>query len=168
MDAQFWSTVLPWATVAFSVLALASTGAGIIARDRVAAAKSAELQKLQPRKITEQQRATLIENLKANPSKVGMVTPLMDGEALDYAEALIEVFKAAGWDVVPTNSQSLNSFAGYVILGSADTGRMGTTLDRVAVALRAIGIDVRAEPIRSGSLGGQFLPDTGYIIIGRK
>ena len=45
---------------------------------------------------------------------------------------------------------------------------MGPILDHVAAPLRSIDIDVRAEPVREGSLGGQFLPDTSYIIIGRK
>jgi hypothetical protein len=93
-----------------------------------------------------------------------MVTPLMDGEA---RESLGEAFRAAGWEVGPINAQSLNTFAGYMVLGAADA-RMGPSLDMVAAALRSIGIDVRNEPIREGSLGGQFLPDTGYIIIGRK
>lgn len=96
-----------------------------------------------------------------------MVTPLMDGEARDYAELLGAIFKDAGWEVAPVNAQSLNTFSGYVILGASD-GRMGATLDHIAAALRSIGVDVRAEPVRQGSLGGQFLPDTGYIIIGRK
>jgi len=167
MDAQFWSTVLPWATVVFSVLALVATGGSIIARDKVAAQKNEEIRKLQPRTITDKQRAALIEKLKSHPSKVGLVTPLMDGEARDYAEALGTVFKEAGWEVTPVNGQSLNTFSGYVILGASD-GRMGAALDQIAAALRSIGIDVRAEPVREGSLGGQFLPDTGYIIIGRK
>jgi hypothetical protein len=167
MDAQFWATVLPWATIVFSVLALASTGGSIVARDKVAAQKNDEIRKLQPRKISDEQRAMLIEKLRSHPSRVGMVTPLMDGEARDYAESLGRIFEEAGWDVAPVNAQSLNTFSGYVILGASD-GRMGATLDHVAAALRSIGVDVRAEPVREGSLGGQFLPDTGYIIIGRK
>ncbi len=67
MDAQFWATVLPWATIIFSVLALASTGGSIIARDKVAAQKDAEISKLQPRKISNEQRANLIEKLRSHP-----------------------------------------------------------------------------------------------------
>jgi hypothetical protein len=66
LTAEFWSTVLPWATVAFSVLALLSTGAGIIARDKVAVQKDSEIRKLKPRMISEAQRAALIEGLRSS------------------------------------------------------------------------------------------------------
>ena len=167
LTAEFWSSVLPWATVVFSLLALVSTGASIVARDRVAEQKAAEINKLKPRVITDTQRSTLIDKLKSRPAKIGLVTPLMDGEARDYAESLGSAFKEAGWEVAPVNAQSLNTFAGYVVLAQVDP-KVGPTLDFVADALRSIGVDVRAEPIREGSLGGQFSPDTGYVIIGRK
>jgi hypothetical protein len=52
----------------FSVLALASTGGSIIARDKVAAQKDDEIRKLQPRKIGDEQRANLIEGEKSTRS----------------------------------------------------------------------------------------------------
>lgn len=124
---------------------MVSIGAGIVARDKVAAQKEAEIGKLKPRTLSDAQRVTLIEKLKGQ--HIGMVTPLMDGEARDYAEALGAALRAAGWDVAPINGQSLNTFAGYVVLGPSDA-RMGTVMDHVAAALHSIDIEVRAKPLR--------------------
>src|SRR5215469_8298834 len=111
MTGEFWSAVLPWATVAFSLIALVSTSTGIIARDKVLARK--------PRVLSDAQRATLIQKLKGHPARIEMVTSRTDDEARDYAGSIASAFRAAGWDVAPTNEQSLNSFAGYVLLGAS-------------------------------------------------
>ena len=168
------SQILRWTAAIFSTLAAFSTigflvTSNIISKRDTAIRKQkdAEIEMLKPRSLSAEQKSKLQAALQGQQGTVGFISKLMDGESLDFAEALEAEFRAAGWTVQPTAKTSVNEFPGYVVV-VASTAVVGPLADSAAKALIGAGIECRPETPAPNSIGANILPDTVYVITGRK
>ncbi|MBZ9572261.1 hypothetical protein KJA15_02950 [Patescibacteria group bacterium] len=126
-----------------------------------------ELKKVQPRHLSISQKNQLTVTLSKKKGKVGLVSRLLDGESLDFAEEIASVFKDAGWNVLPTNQTSLNDYTGFLKIFV--TGKnMDSVVNLISQTFNEVGIDLRSGEVKPSSIGGSLQADTVYIVVGRK
>jgi predicted GTPase len=129
----------------------------------------ADLHSVNPRTVSEQQRNTLIEKLpQLKGQSIVFVSRLMDGESLDYARQLEEIFKNAGFIVGPTNTSLLDDFPGFLTAAVSAEGDPQKRIDTIKEIFDYAGIDFRFTDIRPNSVTIQSQPNTIYIFVGRK
>jgi hypothetical protein len=128
----------------------------------------AELHAVQPRSLSDQQRANLISTLAGgHKGSVGFCSRLMDSESADFADQLSSTFAEAGWPLAPTINTSLNDVAGYVSM-FVTGDNMEPRVQFIRQALNSVGVECRPEAIAENSIGGKREPSTVYIVVGRK
>jgi hypothetical protein len=99
-----------------SALALASIIGLYITSRIIDAAKDAEIRELKPRALTDDQKERLRSALAGQTGRIGVATRIFDGESANYGDAIIAVFRDAGWEVIPPNRTLLVDLPGYVTL----------------------------------------------------
>ncbi|WP_341895429.1 hypothetical protein [Ferrovibrio terrae] len=158
---------LSWSAQIFAVLtALAAVGA-YYTGNIISEKKDTEIAALKPRTLSDTQRATLENILRSRVGTVGFMSRLMDGEGIDYANQLAEVFRQAGWNVVSIAGNHLADLPGRVTTAILDDATMLPIAEMVCQAFNEAGIICGGE-IRQGQLPGPLAPQTLYIVIGRK
>jgi len=123
-------------------------------------------QTIQPRHLVSDQESTIIGALSGEPNgPVAILTVLGDGEALDFANEIDRVFKAAGWTVTGGGvSQAV--FSGSAPIGFGIVVRNALSAPpyaaRIQRAFFSIGIPL-------GGAENAKLPETTVeIVVGRK
>lgn len=128
----------------------------------------AELRAVQPRSLSNQQRADLISKLaEADKGLVGVCSRLMDGESADFAEQLRSTFAEARWPLAPSIKTSLNDLAGYVTM-FVTGDNLQARVQYICQVLNNIGVECRLDAIDENSIGGKREADAIYIVVGRK
>lgn len=122
---------------------------------------------LQPRKIITEQRLKLVESLSKKKGKIGFISKLLDSESEDFATELSEIFREAGWQTVePINRTLLDDFEkGLNIFAKPELKEYA---DLVVKSLNEVGILIWPQPIRDGSLSGNFDENAIYIAVDSK
>jgi hypothetical protein len=167
MTVALWKQIFQFTGILASALALLS-GIGIVLTSRIIdQRKEAEIRRLHPRTISDDQRRRIISALGGRTGRIGVSTKMIDGEAADYGDAIAAVFRDAGWEIVPPNRLLLLDLPGYVTLAGTDPS-LAALGDIVAAALNAAGIVCRPEHVPEGQVGGPLQPNTLYILVGRK
>lgn len=161
------SQVFSWAAISFSIAAALSTAFALHFRTVSAEQKDAEIRKLQPRTLTDSQKATLQSRLSERIGTVAFIFRLMDGEGNDYAHELATVFRSSGWEVSSVAGNSLNDFPGYIV-GAVSEEALLPLLAFVQQALIDSGIDCRYEDLKPGTLGGGLTQGVIWLIVGRR
>lgn len=176
-----WSHILFWCSVLFPLVGvLAGIGRFYVDRKEKAlssvAAKAAleeskkEFKDLKaqtaPRRLSEQQRASILGVLTASPpGSVTFVSRMMDGEGSDFAKDLGEVFQAAKW-TVEFNRSSLVIFQGVSSALVAADGPV-PEMDVALSALSLAGIQVTRQEIKQEQVSGVMQKGIA-IFIGRR
>lgn len=166
MEIENIHQILLWSSVVFAVLAAAASGGTILTGKIMDAKKDLEISRLKPRTLSPDQASKLLASLSDMKGKVGFFTRLMDGEGADFAGQIEAVFHSAGWEVVPRSATSLNDFTGFVTLFVTGDD-LGLKANRICTALNSVGITCKKQEIKENSIGSR-LPDTIYIVVGRK
>jgi hypothetical protein len=167
MTVALWKQIFQFTGIIASALALLS-GIGIVLTSRIIdQRKDAEIRRLHPRTISDDQRRRIISALGGRTGRIGVSTKMLDGEAADYGDAIAAVFRDAGWEIAPPNRLLLLDLPGYVTLAGTDPS-LAALGDIVAAALNAAGIVCRSEHVPEGQVGGPLQPNTLYILVGRK
>lgn len=175
MSVESWNTLFQTTAIIAAVLTLvATTGRWCTGRilDARQAARIASLQnelaEVQPRRLTPEQRAQLVDAARAGvPGRVGFYSRMMDGESGDFTDQLADAFRDAGWTVFETKRSSLNDFPGYLNLFVTGEN-LEASAQHVRDALARAGIDCRTEAVGDARLAGTRELDAVYVIVGRK
>jgi len=167
MTPGFLSQIFSWTAIACSVLAAVSGALALHYRTTAGKQQAAEINRLKPRSLRDDQLNKLLVQLSQRQGTVGFIYRLMDGEGKDYSEALGKVFVKAGWRVASSAGNSLNDFPGYIVPAVSDE-KLLPDLDFVRKALLAADIDCRLEPIQPNTLGGPLTADRVWLVVGRK
>jgi hypothetical protein len=89
-------TIFQFMAMAGSALALISV-VGIFFTSRVVdAGKDAEIQRLKPRSLTDDQKNRLRTIVASKKARIGISSKLLDGESADFADQISAVFREAG------------------------------------------------------------------------
>jgi len=172
-----WTAIIAALLTAISTIGSWWTGSIIDARkQQEIAGLHVMVGALQPRTITVSQREKLISKLpKYNQMKVGFAAKMLDPEARSFAEQLASAFRQAGWSIVdPINAQLLDDYDGYINIIAVSTGiadrdkELTATADQLFGSLADADIPCRPHPIREGSIGGQLVPGSIYLLIGAR
>jgi hypothetical protein len=125
-----------------------------------------ELQeRLAPRKLTENEIASLVKVLSKQPNGVFISCKLLDQESCGFAEILASVFRRSGWEVI-VNKTSLNSFSGFTVFANTAAETL-LGLDAILLAFKEARISHRTNRLPEGSIG-QFPGETLFIVVGTK
>jgi len=167
MTVALWKQIFQYTGILASALALLS-GIGIVLTSRIIdQRKDAEIRRLHPRTISDDQKQRLLSALAGRTGRIGVSTKMLDGEAEDYGDAIAGVFREAGWEIMPANRLLLLDLPGYVTLAGTDPN-LASLGDFVAAALNTAGIVCRPENVPVGQIGGPLQPNAIYILVGRK
>jgi hypothetical protein len=103
MTVALWKQIFQYTGILASALALLS-GIGIVLTSRIIdQRKDAEIRRLHPRTISDDQKQRLLSALAGRTGRIGVSTKILDGEAADYGDAIAGVFREAGWEIMPAN-----------------------------------------------------------------
>jgi len=127
----------------------------------------ADLNALQPRILSAEQRSALITQISKHKGRIGFYSKFMDGESADFVDSLSSAFVDAGWQVFPVNRSSTNDYPGYVNLFVTGE-RQRIAANFVCNALTNISIDCRAEKMEEATMAGTRELDAIYVVVGRK
>jgi len=167
MNTELLHSIFNWVAIGAIALSLISA-IGIVWTGKIIDyKKDAEIAKLQPRILSNFQKTALLEKISQQKGRIGFISLMMDGESLDFADELADVFKKAGWNLAPTIRTSLNDFPGF--LSIFVTGQnLDASASLVCRSFQEINIDCRSEKIEGSSIGGVRELDTVYVVVGRK
>jgi hypothetical protein len=139
-------------------------------RERTAMAERSLLQfrkDLAPRRLTGEQKAILSKLLEKNPSKVAIVSALLDSESSDFADDFDSVFKGAHWETFRIgNRGTIEKGVSVGVVG----GMHPVEIKRISDALTSIGVAHKDEAFRADdhSTSPWFQPDVLYLVVNRK
>jgi hypothetical protein len=160
-------TIFQFMAMAGSALALISV-VGIFFTSRVVdAGKDAEIQRLKPRSLTDDQKNRLRTIVASKKARIGISSKLLDGESADFADQISAVFREAGWEIVPPNRTSMLDLPGFVTLLVTDPA-LASLSDFIAASLKTVGISCQRQDIAAGKIGEPIQPNAIYVVVGRK
>ena len=110
MDASTTAQIFSWAAITLSVLTAFASAGALYYRNIATAQKDAQIERLKPRTISEEQKTALGKRLGGSTGTVAFIYRLMDGEGKDFAHQMADAFSAAGWQVASNAGNSLNDF----------------------------------------------------------
>ncbi|MFC0152627.1 hypothetical protein ACFFJ4_02910 [Xanthomonas dyei] len=183
-----WSQIFLWVSVILPVLGGLAAGARyyverrekqISSRISTASIQSAQIeafaarkelgefkQQAAPRRLSDQQRAKIINTIQLKGLPIVVACRMMDGESCDFASDLVAAFTQAGSVVPDLVKTSLNDLPGYVAVSYTGEGN-SAQIESVVDVLIASGIDARLEAVKQNSIGG-WRSGAFYVIVGRK
>jgi hypothetical protein len=168
MNAGTLSTVFQWVAITLTLFAVLAQGMSAYYRNLASRETSDEIARLRGRTISEQQKTVLTSRLSKTRAPIGFNYRLMDGEGLDFANQLADVFRVLGWEVRHVAGNFLDDFPGYVAVVTIDQ-TLQQTAKLVCDSLNTANIECRDNAvIASGKIGGQFELGVIYVVIGRK
>lgn len=179
MNIGIWHTLFIWVGIiagfftALSTLGIWLTGKVI---EKQKDSEIAELQikvvSAQPRILTSEQKDKLISILSSQKGgKVGFIVKIHDSESKNYAEQLLEAFKLAGWQVMPSRYDLLDDFNGKInifMTGQKVAEDVSVFLVSAFMPFDQTGILYQSETPRVASFGGGIEENTLYLEIGAK
>jgi hypothetical protein len=147
-----------------AIVAVAARYSGVVARNQ----QTQELSQLNPRSLSDSQRAELKKRLPKDTPPIRIIYRLMDGEGKDFSEHLASAIKDAGGSVEAIVGNSLNDLRGKVVVGATSTDqRILDAVDNLCATFNQINISCGGD-LAPRSISGVTPPGELVIIVGRK
>lgn len=126
-----------------------------------------ELQgQVEPRRLTESQKAELVRLLTGGgPNGVAIVTPLMDGEASDFADDFKSALEAANWQTVRIVNRISSRFGVAVVTCEGTGGPVLPLAKKLSDALTAAGIAHELTTFKAGDASTSPAFQAGYLYL---
>jgi hypothetical protein len=126
-----------------------------------------ELNKVSPRKLSEEQKNKLINVLSFKSGfQICIACRVFDRESCKYAEQFMEVFEKADWQVLPINQTYLDDTETDLVMAITDKRQLETA-NKIMMILNNSGISCKSAAIREKSVS-DIKPNTIYLFVGSK
>lgn len=121
---------------------------------------------VEPRRLTDSQKAELKKLLTGGGSNgAAIVTPMMDGEASDFADDFNSALQAANWETMRIVNRISSSFGVAVVTCEGTKEPVLLRAKRLSEALSAVGIPHKLETFKDGDASTSPAFQAGYLYL---